>query len=62
MGSENMRTTIKLEEEVKEELRQYKLAKSIVKDKDLTYNDAVKELLEESKILSEWMGTKKGMK
>lgn len=53
-----MRTTIKLEKEVKEQLRQYKLAKSIIKEKDLTYNDAVQELLEESKILSQWMGTK----
>ena len=55
-----MRTTIKLDKEVHEKLRQYKLSKSKVKDKDLSYNDAVVELLEESKILAEWMGTKKG--
>ncbi|MFX0209909.1 MAG: hypothetical protein ACFFDT_28270 [Candidatus Hodarchaeota archaeon] len=55
-----MRTTIKLDEEVKEQLRQYKLSKSKVKKKDLTYNDAVKELLEESILLSQRMGTKKG--
>ena len=54
-----MRTTIKLDEEVKERLRQYKLAKSKVKDKDLTYNDAVRELLDDSLVLAEWMkGTK----
>ena len=57
-----MRTTIKLDKEVHEKLRQYKLSKSKVKDKDLSYNDAVVELLEESKILAEWMGTKRGFK
>jgi len=56
-----MRTTIKLDKEVHEKLRQYKLSKSKVKDKDLSYNDAVVELLEESKILAEWMGTKRGI-
>ncbi|MFX0087778.1 MAG: hypothetical protein ACFFAU_19155 [Candidatus Hodarchaeota archaeon] len=54
-----MRTTIKLDEETKERLRQYKLAKSIVKKKDLSYNDAVKELLDDSLVLAQWMGTKK---
>ncbi|MFX0088168.1 MAG: hypothetical protein ACFFAU_21115 [Candidatus Hodarchaeota archaeon] len=57
-----MRTTIKLDAETKERLRQYKLAKSKVKEKDLTYNDAVKELLDDSLVLAEWMGSKRGIK
>lgn len=51
--------TIVVSKETHEKLRKYKSAKSTVKNHDLSYEEAIIELLEESKILREHLkGTK----
>ena len=55
-------TLIKITVEARNVLRRYKNAQAAVKDKQITYSDAIIDLVEKSKLLSHWMGTKKGIK
>lgn len=53
---------IKITKEARNALRRYKNAQAAIKDQQFTYTDAVLDLIEKSRILSEWMGTKKEFK
>lgn len=55
-------TLIKITVEARNSLRRYKNARAAVKDQQFTYSDAILDLVEKSKLLSQWMGTKKEMK
>lgn len=54
-----MKKTIVVSKAVHERLRKYKSAKSTVKNHDLSYEEAIVELLDDSILLSEWMKGKK---
>ena len=53
-------TLIKITVESRNALRRYKSALAAIKDEQVTYSDAIEDLLAKAKTLSEWMGTKKG--
>ena len=49
------RTTIKITPEVKERLRQFKNTVSNAQEKDMTYSDAVNDLLDRAGTLSDYL-------
>ncbi len=52
-------TLIKITIETRNALRRYKNALAAIKDKPVTYSDAIEDLLEKAGILSEWMKGRK---
>jgi len=55
-------TLIHVTKEARNALRKYKDALAVAKEDRVTYSDAIFDLINKAKTLSEWMGTKKGMK